>query len=149
MFPFWSPRHFLGIWVVALALNTVWEMAQTPLYADMAGLAAMDASWRCLRAAFGDALIVVAAYLGAAATARRPFWPLRSRFTAVFLGLAIALSLILEVHAIASGRWAYATSMPRVPGIGIGLAPAAQWLLLPWLTLAIVARWWRRRPEGR
>jgi hypothetical protein len=50
------------------------------------------------------------------------------------------LSTLIERHAAASGRWIYAPEMPLVPALGLGWAPTAQWLLLPWLILAVRQR---------
>ena len=47
-------------------------------------------------------------------------------------------------------RWAYTARRPRVPGLGGGLVPVAQMLVLPPLIVWGVARWWGRTtvPEG-
>src|SRR3546814_3759587 len=40
--------------------------------------------------------------------------------------------------------WAYTETMPRLPLIGTGLAPLAQWIVVP-----LVAFWWARRRVAR
>jgi hypothetical protein len=39
--------------------------------------------------------------------------------------------------------------MPRLPVTGTGLAPLAQWIVIPGLALAIAASWHRRAARER
>jgi hypothetical protein len=53
-------------------------------------------------------------------------------------GLAIAVTVELAaVHAL--GRWEYAARMPILPGLGVGLSPVAQMLVLPPIIFRVVA----------
>jgi hypothetical protein len=48
------------------------------------------------------------------------------------LTAGLVLAMLVEwvaVHRL--GRWAYAERMPMVPGLGIGLVPIAQMIILP------------------
>jgi hypothetical protein len=47
------------------------------------------------------------------------------------------------------GSWAYSERMPRLPVTGTGLAPLAQWIVLPGLALAIAGKWDRRAGRRR
>ena len=40
--------------------------------------------------------------------------------------------------------WAYTAAMPVLPGLGTGLAPLLQWLVVPSLAFAITAHRYRR-----
>jgi hypothetical protein len=68
----------------------------------------------------------------------RADWP-RQRFA----GVAAAATILRAGYTVWSewlnatirGAWAYAVAMPRVPPLGTGLAPLAQWLILPALCL--------------
>ena len=116
----WFPARRAWIEFAALALtaNLVWEVTQMPLY---------DVEFRflrCVRAAFGDVLIIlVVAALALVATRRRPRWFLPA--------IAVALLIIggvVEAASLAAGRWSYDDAMPTV--VGIGLTPLVQLALL-------------------
>ena len=36
--------------------------------------------------------------------------------------------------------WTYSSLMPIIPGLGVGLVPVLQWIVLPPLVAALVAR---------
>lgn len=124
-----------------------WEMAQAPLYSDMAGLSWIDATWRCLLASVGDLGILLAAALVPAALSRRLDWICLSRAwpAVVLTGVAFAISIGFERHAVVTARWAYASSMPLVPILGIGVAPAIQWLVIPALAALVARRFCHRQ----
>jgi hypothetical protein len=62
---------------------------------------------------------------------------------ALFIGVGVAVTAVIEWLAT-NGHWlqtwTYAAGMPVVPGIGIGVLPLLQWVLLPPLIL-----WFARR----
>lgn len=65
---------------------------------------------RCLRAAVGDAALIFTAGAAASLLAwRHPtaFWP------ALIVGL-LALAALIEVAALATGRWQYGPPMPTI-----------------------------------
>ena len=60
------------------------------------------------------------------------------------VGLGIAYTLASEWGNVEVRRaWAYTPAMPRLPWIGTGLSPLAQWLLVPSLAFLLLQR---RRP---
>lgn len=137
-----SSRSLLGLSATSFALNFVWEMLQSPLFADMAGLPFWEASRRCLWATLGDVAITLAAYAAIAAWVRNVSWicSANTRFVVAFGIVAFGLSALIERHAIGAGRWIYGPGMSLVPWLQIGLAPAAQWILLPVLSLLVGRR---------
>jgi hypothetical protein len=59
----------------------------------------------------------------------------------VFVLAGVATPAVLEWHATrVVSRWAHAAAMPMLPGMGIGLLPVLQWVVVP---LAVV--WFVRR----
>lgn len=51
-----------------------------------------------------------------------------------FLGLAIIgfiVAVVIEQHALLTGKWSYALAMPIVPILKVVLAPVLQMTLLP------------------
>ncbi|WP_205042134.1 hypothetical protein [Rhodoligotrophos defluvii] len=124
-------------------LNYPWEFLQAPLYQGMADAPHWQAVKTCTRAALGDAVILVVAFWGIAATAGSRRWVLRPRLGQVtgFGGIGLAITMVVE-H-LATGpldQWDYAEAMPMIPLLGIGVAPLLQWVLLPPL-----AAWFVRR----
>jgi hypothetical protein len=96
----------------------------------------------CLQAALGDGLLVLALYGLGYAFFRRREWILQpgvAGYTLLVLaGMVIAVAI--EMHALAWGRWAYNARMPIIPGIGVGLIPVVQMMMLP-LLAAHLTRW--------
>ncbi len=142
---------FALTWTLWLfALNLVWEVVQLPLYA-------MDryADWPALGYAVlhctvGDATVALLSYLIAALATGAPLWPLHRPLA----GLAVVLvagelfTIWAEWYNVYVLRsWAYAAGMPTIRGIGV--APLAQWLVLPPLALTIMRFRYRQRVESR
>lgn len=122
--------------VLAFALHFVWEMGHARWFATMNELPFWTATAWCARAALWDVAISAAAYLAAALAARNARWigkpsPLP---IAVYLVLGLAITVVVERSALATGRWRYASDMPTIAGIG--LSPILQWIVVPLLIVA-------------
>lgn len=126
---------------IAVAVNFLWEVPQMALYEWW------DASWAiglliCFQAALGDGLLVLALYGFGYVLFRRREWILQpgvAGYTLLVLaGLVVAVAI--EMHALAWNRWSYNTLMPLIPGIGVGLVPVVQMMLLPLLAVHLT-RW--------
>lgn len=132
--------------VSAFGLNWLWEMAQMPAYAEMAGRSWGQTVPTCTLAAVGDVGMTLAIYAAGALAAGSLRWGLQRRWNvyaaAAILGAAAATAI--EWRALASGRWSYAERMPIVPVLGVGLWPLLQLTLLVPAALWIAA-WWVRR----
>ena len=66
-------------------------------------------------------------------------------FTAILLGATYTVFsewLNIEVRR----RWSYTETMPVVPGLGTGVTPLLQWLIVPGLAFAIIT-YRDRRPR--
>ena len=128
------------------ALNLVWEVMQLPLYA-MGRYAEWPAlGYAVLHCTVGDATVAFVSYLIAALATRTPRWPLHRPLA----GLAVVLvagelfTIWAEWYNVYVLRsWAYAGGMPTIRGIGV--APLAQWLVLPPLALTIIRYRYRQR----
>jgi hypothetical protein len=135
-------RTLAAVFVVAVVVNYVWELAQTPLYVGMGDFSEM--LWHCFVAALGDGLLVLLIFgVGWAALGRRD-WFVRpgARGYALMLAAGLAVAVGVEWAAVRmAGQWAYNDRMPIVPLLGVGLAPVAQMLLLPPLIFKVVAAW--------
>jgi hypothetical protein len=146
----WIPAPS-GAWLIvlrryALAIvlgNLAWEIAQLPLYTIWYESDAGKILFAAVHCTGGDVLIAGAALLASLLVLGDPRWPSRSYHTvataAVLGGLGYTVYsewLNTEVR----GSWAYTEWMPRLPVVGTGLSPLAQWLVVPPL-----AFWWARR----
>ncbi len=138
--PLWQPWLALGLF--AFLLHFVWELLQTPFYAQMGGARHWAAVLRCTRATGGDVLITWGAYAVAAAWGHSRLWlvsPRRRAGLVVFLLAGLAVTVALEwLNVFVWRNWAYSLEMPVV--LGIGLAPFLQWLLVPPFTLWLTRR---------
>lgn len=136
----------LNLFLFGVLLNYAWELTQAPLYEGVATAAYWTVVKGCARATFGDGLILLIAYWSVAAATRDRRWfarPDRLRL-AGFVGIGIAITIVLERLALqstfAGWGWRYSEAMPVVPGIGVGLTPLLQWLILPLIAIWLVRR---------
>jgi hypothetical protein len=125
-------QRVAAIFFIAVALNYVWEIAQAPLYAGKTDWG--NALWHCFIASLGDGILVWIIYAVGWAAFRRADWYRNPgmRVYGLMLGIGLCIGLGVEWVAIhILNRWAYTTDMPLIPGLGVGLVPVLQMLLLP------------------
>jgi hypothetical protein len=142
-------RQLLAIFVVAVLFSYPWELAQSPLYAGMGHFSLIW--WHCFIASGGDGLLVLLIFLAGWLALHRRDWIDRPGIRGYVLMLAVGGSIGVGVEWVAvhvMGEWAYTAQMPLVPGLGVGVVPVAQMLVLPPLIFRIVAVWRRRASKG-
>ena len=134
---------------VAFALHYAWENVQCGPYFVHASLNATQVDM--MRATLGDVVMTWIAYAAVAFTVGRWDWTIDRwgwRHWATLVGAGLAMSIAVERYALATERWTYTASNPRIPFLDVSLLPIAQMvLLLPatfWIA-AWLARWVRRR----
>jgi hypothetical protein len=127
-------RLILVTFVVGLAVNFTWEMAQSFLYEPMGTVWA--ATRRCFVASPADAAILLG-LLGVGLRAYRHAG--RRLGSASVVGLGIVLAMAIEWLALDAGRWAYNERMPLIYGLHIGIVPVLQLALLPLVVLHVAA----------
>jgi hypothetical protein len=130
----------IWIFIVAVMLNYLWELAQAPLYV---GLKSYNTAvfWHCFVASLGDGLIVLVITAAGWITLRRWDWFEHPGVRGYLVMLAAGLLMAVLVESVAVhvlGRWAYTEKMPTIPALGIGLVPIAQMLILPPLVFLTV-----------
>ena len=128
------------IFVIGFLVNLVWENAQGFLYVGYRGF--VEHFWACFVASVIDALVILLVYLVLALVYQELYWPRRNtsvRYVVVAL-LGGALAVGFELWALAVGEWSYTPLMPVVPGLGVGLSPLVQLMVLPVLTYHLSAR---------
>ena len=119
-------------------VSLAWEGAQSPLYTLWENPHFGQIAFAVTHCTAGDALIGLLALVSSLILVRAPYraeWP-GTRVVVVMIALAMAYTLYSEKINLALGNWAYASTMPIVPWLEIGLAPLLQWLLVP------LATWW-------
>ena len=141
--------RFALTWTLILfALNLLWEVTQLPLYA-MGRYSEWPAlGFAVLHCTLGDAAMAFVAYVIATLVTREPHWSLRRPLIGLAVVLVAGESYTIwaewyNVYVLRS--WAYGAGMPTIRGIGV--APLAQWLVLPLLALTIL-HYRNRKPIG-
>jgi hypothetical protein len=139
-----AARRFIALgylpWLAALSV--AWEIAQLPLYTLWREASSAYIAYALAHCAVGDlvigatALAVALSVLREARLERWHWW----RVGALATVLGVSYTVFSEWRNVALLKsWAYAEAMPRlaVGGFELGLAPVAQWLLIPPLALAL------------
>jgi hypothetical protein len=124
-------RGLLLIFIVAVTVNYAWELAQAPLYA---GVDFPGAAWHCFVASLGDGVLLLFIYAAVALATRSPDWYMHPGVQAYIAMAAAGLAVGVAVEwwgLYIARRWQYSELMPIIPGVGVGLAPILQMLLLP------------------
>lgn len=131
-------RHYL---LFVTVLNLGWEILQLPLYTIWFTGSASSIAFAVLHCSAADALIAALSLTLSLLLFGREDWP-HERFGTVALVavlFGVGYSIYSEWHnTVATQTWAYSLAMPRL--FGIGLAPLAQWLLIPGFALWRVQR---------
>jgi len=131
--------------VFALLLNFPWETLQAPLFVGMGEAPYSEAIRGCLRATLGDAVIMLLAYWIVSVALENRRWILSPRAAHLiwFIALGVLITAVIEWLATRGhwiGSWTYSAGMPVVPGVGIGLSPLLQWVIVPLLVVWFVHR---------
>lgn len=135
-----------AIFVMAVLFNYPWELVQSPLYIGMENFSAM---WRhCFVASLGDGLLVLLIFATGWAALQQQDWFVHPGVCGYAVMLAAGLVVGVSVEWVAVyvvERRAYTPQMPLVPGLGIGIVPITQMLVLPPLIFRVAAA--QGRPE--
>ena len=133
----------LDLLILSFPMHFTWEFLQAPLFRSMQDVSHIDGIRICLQATLGDMVIALIAFWVASFLAGTRRWaaqPDRRSITA-WLSTGVAITLAIEFYSTeVMVRWAYGSHMLRLPLIGTGIAPVAQWIVLPLLVL-----WYLRR----
>jgi hypothetical protein len=133
-------KAIVAVFIVAVVVNYVWELAQAPLYEGMSDFSL--ALWHCFVASLGDGLLVLLIFGAGWTMLRRSDWFVNPKWRGylVMLASGLVIGIVIEWAAVhVGGRWTYAPRMPVIPILDIGLAPVLQMLTLPPLIFRAVA----------
>ena len=139
-------RRLVALFVISVLLNFPWEVAQMPLYVE-------DGSWlefalHCVIPSLGDGLIVMLIFCVGWAVQGRSDWTDQPGWAAYALMLTTGFSVAVIVEWVGFyglNRWSYTASMPLLPGLGIGVVPVLQILILPPVIFKMTGWWLARR----
>lgn len=136
----------INVFIVAVLLNYLWELAQAPLYVGMADYDT-GVFWHCFVASLGDGIMVLLIVVAGWIILRKPDWFERRGISGyvVILSTGLLLALLVEwagLHLL--GRWQYTDRMPLFPVLGVGIVPILQMLVLPLLIFRIASRLGRK-----
>ncbi len=117
-----------------MPLYTLWEQGSW-----------YEITFALVHCTMGDLLIgiTVAAVSAAVLSLQTRSLPNRATgtFLALFLVLGIGYTVFSEwLNVDVRATWAYTEQMPVLPPLGTGLTPLLQWLIIPTLTWALMAR---------
>jgi hypothetical protein len=141
-----QPRWLAAIrrYLVAVACgNLLWEIAQLPLYTLWRDGTASSIASAVFHCTVGDLVIATIILVGALAILGSSNWPdegpLGVGVTAVCVGVAYTIFSEYR-NAVVLRSWTYSDWMPTFPWFGTGLAPIAQWIVVPSVALVFACR---------
>ena len=142
-----SGLHAAGVYLgVTAVADLLWESLQLPLYTIWTTGTAREMSFAVLHCTAGDVLIACGALLFAIIVGRCWLWPVENwtRVATLTIVFGVAFTAFSEwLNVYVRYAWTYAPIMPvlRIGQIDLGLAPLAQWIVVPSFALAFVK--WR------
>ena len=137
----------LDLLILSFPMHFTWEFLQAPLFRTMQDVSHLDGIRICLQATLGDMVIALIAFWATSFLAGTRRWAAQPnrRSIAAWLSSGVAITLAIEFYSTeVMARWAYSSSMPRLPLIGTGIAPLAQWIIVPMVVL-----WYLRRLSAK
>ncbi|KKU75411.1 MAG: hypothetical protein UY01_C0013G0001 [Candidatus Nomurabacteria bacterium GW2011_GWB1_47_6] len=118
-------KKFLLVFLIAFALNLVWEFSHSTLYASYRG--GEITNLILLYAAIMDGI-----YILALVTLARIF---KINKTAFVIAGGLVLAIGIEIWALNSGRWVYDAAMPIIPILNTGFTPTIQLALTGYIAV--------------
>ncbi len=128
-----------------ILFNVLWEILQLPLYTIWAHENYQEIVYAVLHCTAGDAMIGTFCIVLSLLFVGTENWPY-GRFREVAIStilIGVGYTVFSEWrNTTVTHSWAYTSAMPTI--LGIGLAPVAQWIVIPSL-----AFWWAHRRSIR
>lgn len=142
-------RQLFALFVIGVALNYVWEIAQAPLYA---GMDWKNVWFHCFIASLGDGVLIGIIFVVGWATFRNVEWYRNPSGGTITLTMVTGMVIGIGIEWIALHylqRWAYADRMPLLPLTSVGLVPVLQMTILPPIVFYAAGRWlWGKELPG-
>lgn len=126
-----SLRRLTIVFSLAFLVNLLWEHVHAVLYVHYQGGAISELV--LLHATFVDALIIPASVFFVR------IFPQRYR-AFLLSGFLLVVAIGIERWALATHRWAYASTMPILPVLGVGASPTIQLVVTAWIVLWLTGK---------
>ena len=135
----WRGAHFA---LITAPLSLTWEITHLPLYTIWWDQPLRESIKAAVHCTFGDVALAFICFVIASVLIRfinGTSYALTFGGLMIFLGVtATAILEILSTEVLS--RWSYASAMPVLPLLGIGLSPLLQWIVVPAMALVLQAR---------
>lgn len=143
-------RLQIYLFLLAVPLNLVWEVAQITAY-DFPETSLMRDIIGCFVPSLGDGLMTLIIYWTGWLFFRDSRWILSPAVKGygfmIFAGVILATAV--ELNALyRTGAWSYGEQMMRVPILKVGLLPILQMVLLPPATVILLQWMWGKKEKG-
>ena len=123
-------NKLIKIFLVSFALNFIWENLHSILYVTYKGGAVTQLI--LARATLVDALILTILSL--------PFIYIYffKRKKWLIIPICLIISILIEIYALGTSRWAYDYGMPIIPYLNVGITPVLQLGIIGYLTYIFI-----------
>ena len=117
--------------LLAFFFNVAWEILQIPLFKG--GVYEWQHILFCVLASVADIIMVLLIYFGFALIYKNALWVknLNTKRIILLILTGGAGAVLAEVWQLSIGTWSYASAMPLIPVINVGLSPVLQFMILP------------------
>ena len=124
-------RFVIATILFAFFFNVAWEILQIPLFKG--GVYEWHHILFCALASVADVIMVLLIYFGFALIYKNALWVKNLNTNRVILLILAggAGAVLAEVWQVSIGTWSYASAMPLIPVVNVGLSPVLQFMLLP------------------
>jgi H+/Cl- antiporter ClcA len=117
----------------SVVLHLIWEVLQLPLYTIWRTGTPREIAFAIAHCTVGDVMIAALTLSAAILIVGRRSWPTDNYAAVAVCAIAfgICYTAFSEWLNLSRNNWAYSEFMPVIPGLGVGLSPLLQWLIVP------------------
>ena len=154
-----APRRWLttirGYLLASAALHLVWESLQLPLYTLWRTGKPNEIAFAVVHCTVGDVIIASLALLlsllaSLLVIGRNGPADVMLPVSTAAVGIGAAYTVHSEwVNTVVLKNWTYSDQMPLVPGLGVGLSPLLQWLIVPTISFVIAYKLTAKKPNAK
>lgn len=130
-------QFLVGIIIISFLLNSIWELAHSPLY-QMYQYDFQHVSI-CILASLADTVMVLMLIFLFGLAFKNVFWVNHlTKGRIIVLALVGAIGATIgEMWHTSKGDWTYADYMPLIPWLGVGISPVLQFTILPLIIFVV------------
>lgn len=145
--------YLRGYLLTVTAVSLVWEAGQMPLYTLWKTGSHWEIISDVLQCTSANIVIATGSLIAGLLIARAGILRLQASSAPIVATCAIGVGYTTYsewLNVYVKGTWAYSDLMPVVPGLGVGLSPLLQWIVLPSLGIVVArSRANQRQSVGR